>query len=70
MQIGRISLFLEGKFILMHWGFNFRSTSPKEIGAVRNIMLTESNIRFKNIPRQTQFTLDNTTDQKSPSRVA
>jgi hypothetical protein len=31
-------------------------------------MLTEGKIRFKNVLKPTQFTLDNTTDQKSTQR--
>ena len=53
MQTGKISRYFEGKFMLMYWGRNFRSACPKEMGggggAVRNIILKESNIRFKNI---------------------
>jgi len=48
-QTGRISLFFEGKFVLMYWECNFRSTCSKEMSTVRNIILTESNIRFKNV---------------------
>jgi len=49
----------------MYWECNFRSTCPKEIGAVRKIIVTERNIRFENIHKQTQFTSDKTTVQEA-----